>query len=119
MREKKRGYNVISERGEGRDIVGENIIGALKYEIIMEVLSNYSFFQYYDRNIGLFFTYCSPYNYHFPNFAIAKVVALNSMLHFLYWFCRLVHCFPYSYCSSKYLNALKSKKSDNYCHWDS
>jgi hypothetical protein len=54
VREKKRGYNVISERGEGRDIVGENIIGALKYEIIMEVLSNYSFFQYYDRNIGLF-----------------------------------------------------------------
>ena len=37
------------------------------------------------------FLYCFQYSYHPSNFAIARVVALKFLLHFLYQFCRLVY----------------------------
>ena len=37
--------------------------------------------------------FCSPFRNLTPNFAIARLPLLISLLHYLYWFCILVHGF--------------------------
>ena len=48
--------------------------------------------------------YCSPFSYYSPNFAIAKVIALNLFASiFVYWFmASFLYCLPYSYRSFNY-----------------
>ena len=81
--------------------VHENIIGAPKMRNIFGTMSICTFL------------YCSPFSFHFSNFAIAKVVALNIFATFLYWFCTLI-CGFFSVLLYAELISLNSYRTSNF-----
>ena len=74
--------------------VGENIIATIKMrDNFCHPLTMVIFPILRQRQQYWIFLYCSPFTYRSPNFAIAKVVALNLFASIFVCVCRLVHGF--------------------------